>query len=85
MIRKRHDQVCAYCCTDFQSVRYDARFCSDRCRKALKRTATRISPPTSRTKPAKPPRPKSQFAHDIEVAEAWIEWSHDEKPSLSGE
>jgi predicted amidophosphoribosyltransferase len=79
MIRKRHDQVCADCRSDFQSVRRDARFCSDRCRKALKRTAPRNSPPTSRTKP---PKPRTQLAHDIEVAKAWIEWSHDERPQI---
>ena len=79
MTRNHHAQVCAYCHSDFQSVRRDARFCSDRCRKALKRTTPRISRPTSRTKPAKP---RSQFAHDIAVAEAWIAWSHDEKPTL---
>jgi len=82
MTRHHHDQVCAYCRSHFRSVRSDARYCSERCRKALKRRALRTSSPVLQTKPQKPPKPKSQQAHDIATAEAWIDLSHDEKPTL---
>ena len=80
---KRHLKNCEACDLPFRSARRDARFCSASCRQAAHRAraVTELSPDV--TADASPvTKPRTQLAHDIAQAKAWIDWAHDERPQL---
>ena len=80
---KRIPKFCEACHLGFMAARRDARFCSARCRQASHRAKSVTEASRHDVAPVtKPPKPKSQQSLDIDVAKAWIEWSHDEKPTL---
>ena len=61
------------------ATRRDARFCSDGCRKASSRAKPPLSPDSKSDMPAKP---RTQFAHNIATAEAYIAWRRDNYPRI---
>ena len=81
-MRKRYDRACDACGQAFWTSRRDAKYCSGRCRQAAHRAQAVTEASRPDAAPVTKPPKKSQLAHDIDVAKAWIEWSHDERPTL---
>lgn len=83
---RRKQKVCEACHQEFQANRRDARFCSGRCRQRAHRAGAVTEDPLPVTIEGKAvtdeEKPKSQFAHNIAVAEAYLEWKRWEKPTL---
>ena len=80
--RRKH-KLCESCHQGFWANRRDARFCGDSCRQRAFRDRKRDIPVTEAAEAVtEQEKPKSQFAHNIATAEAWIAWRKDNHPRI---